>query len=549
VSGRLGDEIAGLRACVRAGLLGPEPPWRLAGMARAASRFGPVGAVVTIAALRYPRRTALVDELGTLTYAELDRRSNAIANGWRARGLRAGDGVGILARNHRGLLDAVFAAAKCGARIVLLNTDFAGPQLREVAAREGIGLLVHDDEYAAAIGGLALPFGAWRAWLDESGGPADTLSALIESGDTGMPTAPGAHAKVVILTSGTTGTPKGATRSDPKSLVPFAGLFGKVPFRGREVTECCVPMFHALGFAHALLAVGLGSTLIVRRRFDAATTLESLAAFGVTALIVVPVMLARMLDVDSQPTRRRDLSKLRIVFVAGSQLGATACLRATEAFGPVLYNLYGSTEVNYATIATPEELAAEPGCVGSVVRGAEVRIVGDDRRPVPAGVTGRIFVGNGFKFAGYTGGGTKDSIEVHDDSGGSRRLFDSGGSRHLVASGDVGHFDSAGRLFIDGRDDDMIVSGGENVFPGEIEEVLAAHADISEAAVVGVPDDEYGQRLRAFVVATDGASLSEQHVKDHVRANLARFKVPRDVVFVDALPRNPTGKVLKRALS
>jgi fatty-acyl-CoA synthase len=530
VIGRLGDELAGLRACVRAGLLGVEPPWRLAEIVRAGGRFGPVGAVVTIAALRHGERTAVVDELGTLTFAELDRRSNAIANGWRSRGLRAGDGVGILARNHRGLLDAVFAAAKCGARIVLLNTDFAGPQLREVASREGIGLLVHDDEYASAVTGLELRFGAWRAWLDEPSEAPDTLAALIAAGDTARPTAPGEHSKIVILTSGTTGTPKGATRSDPKSLTPFAGLFGKVPFRGREVTECCVPIFHALGFAHALLAVGLGSTLVIRRHFDAAATLESLAAHRATAMIVVPVMLARMLDADPEPRTHRDLSALRIIFVAGSQLGAAACLRATEAFGPVLYNLYGSTEVNYATIATPDELAAEPGCVGSVVRGAEVRIVGDDGHPARTGVTGRIFVGNGFKFAGYTGGGTKDSIDG------------------LVASGDVGHFDSAGRLFIDGRDDDMIVSGGENVFPGEVEEVLAAHPGIREAAVVGVADDEFGQRLRAFVVVA-GESMSVQDVKDHVRANLARFKVPRDVVFVDVLPRNPTGKVLKRALS
>jgi fatty-acyl-CoA synthase len=524
VIGRIADELAGARACVRAGLLMVEPPTRLARIAQAAKRFGPVGAVVTVAALRHGSRTALIDERGTLTFNDLDRRSNAIANGWRSCGLRAGDGIGILARNHRGLLDAVFAAAKCGARIVLLNTDFAGPQLREVAAREGIDLLVHDDEYTSAVHGLGLRFGAWRAWLDDIGTPPDSLDALIATGTTAMPAAPGAHATVVILTSGTTGTPKGAMRSDPKSLTPFAGLFGKVPFRGREVTECCVPMFHALGFAHALLAVGLGSTLVVRRHFDAAATLESLVAHRATAMIVVPVMLARMLDVDPSPKHH-----LRIVFVAGSQLGAAACLRATAAFGPVLYNLYGSTEVNYATIATPDELRAEPGCVGTVVRGARVRIVGDDGRPLPAGVTGRIFVGNGFRFAGYTGGGTKDVIDG------------------LVSSGDVGHFDSAGRLFIDGRDDDMIVSGGENVFPGEVEEVLAAHPGIREAAVIGVADDEYGQRLRAYVVA-DGP-LGVQDVKDHVRANLARFKVPRDVVFVDALPRNPTGKVLKRALS
>ncbi|WIM86782.1 AMP-binding protein [Candidatus Mycobacterium wuenschmannii] len=525
---RICAELASARACVRAGLLGADPPHRLAAIALAANRFGPVGGIIRIAALRHGTRPGLIDERGTLTFAELDRRSNAVANGWRAQGLRAHHTVGILARNHRGLLDAAFAAAKCGARIVMLNTDFANPQIREVAAREGIDLLVHDDEYTDTATDIAFAFGTWRAWADDA--ESDRLDALIDGGDTRLPPRPAAHSKIVILTSGTTGTPKGATRSDPRSLTPFGGLFGKVPFRGREATECCVPMFHALGFAHAMLAVGLGSTLVVRRKFDAVATLESVATHRVTAMIVAPVMLARLLDADATPRAHRDLSALRIIFVAGSQLGSALCIRATRGFGPVLYNLYGSTEVNYATIATPDELAAEPGCVGSVVRSATVRIIGEDGREQPTGSVGRIFVGNGFRFQGYTGGGTKDSIDG------------------LVASGDVGHFDERGLLFIDGRDDDMIVSGGENVFPGEVEDVLASHAHVREAAVIGVPDDEYGQRLRAFVALRAGVELAEQDVKDFVRANLARFKVPRDVVFVDALPRNPTGKVLKRSL-
>jgi len=165
------------------------------------------------------------------------------------------------------------------------------------------------------------------------------------------------------------------------------------------------------------------------------------------------------------------------------------------------------------------------------VRGSVVRLYDDAGRPLDQpGVTGRIFVANTMQFEGYTGGGTKDVIDG------------------LMSSGDVGHFDEAGRLFIDGRDDDMIVSGGENLFPGEIEELLTEHPEIVEAAVIGVPDDDFGQRLRAFVVRRDGAALDEEAVRAHVRANLARYKVPRDVLFIDELPRNPTGKVLKREL-
>jgi fatty-acyl-CoA synthase len=377
--------------------------------------------------------------------------------------------------------------------------------------------------------GVDPPHGRFRAWADERG--EDTLEALIADGSRKPPPKPGVAPKIIILTSGTTGTPKGAPRAEPRSLSPIGGLLSKVPFHARESTECCAPLFHALGFAHAMLAVGFGSTLVVRRRFDPQETIDSLAEHHASAVIVVPVMLQRMLDLGEEARAGRDFSSLRIIFAGGSQLGAELCKRTLAAFGPVLYNLYGSTEVAYATIATPADLEAEPGTVGGVVRGTVVKILDPDGHELPTGTTGRIFVGNAVQFEGYTGGGTKEQI---------------GG---LMSSGDVGHFDAAGRLFIDGRDDDMIVSGGENVFPAEIEELLAGHEAIEEAAAIGVPDEKFGQRLRAFVVLRPGARLTEDQVKDYVRDNLARYKSPREVVFVDELPRNPTGKVLKRELA
>src|SRR5581483_6428052 len=238
-----------------------------------------------------------------------------------------------------------------------------------------------------------------------------------------------------------------------------------------------------------------------------------------------------IVDVGEDEIKKRDTSALRIIFVSGSALGADLAKRAMKAFGPVVYNLYGSTEIAYATIATPEDLEVEPGTAGKVVRGSIVKLFDEDGKEVPAGESGRIFVGNFSQFEGYTGGGNKDMLEG------------------LMASGDVGHFDSEGRLFVDGRDDEMIVSGGENVFPAEIEELLGAHESIREAAAIGVDDEKFGQRLKAFVVLCDGAKLSEDDVKSYVKENLANYKVPREVVFLDELPRNPTGKVLKRELA
>jgi len=527
---RAGDEAYFAALCVRSGVVGLEPPRRVAKMLLEFERYGLLGGSIAIGAIRDGDRAAMIDERGALTYAQLHENSSAIANAWRDRGFEPGEGVAILARNHRGFLEAVFAAAKCGARTVLLNTSFAGPQIREVAEREGTDLLVYDDEYAEVLEGIDdPPRGRFRAWADEPG--HDTLDALIEEGDGRAPPRAGTAPRITILTSGTTGTPKGAPRGEPKSLGLLGGLLSKVPFRAREVTELCVPMFHALGFAQAVVGVGLGSTLVVRRRFDPEETLRSIERHRPTAMVMVPVMLQRTLELGGEKIRQHDTSSLRIIFVSGSALGADLARRAMDAFGPVIYNLYGSTEISYATIATPEDLRDQPSTVGKVVRGSVVKILDENGNELPPGETGRIFVGNLSQFEGYTGGGSKEQVG------------------RLMSSGDIGHFDDRGRLYLDGRDDEMIVSGGENVFPAEVEELLGSHEQIDEAAAIGVDDEKFGQRLKAFVVLREGASLSEDEVKDYVKQNLARYKVPREVVFVEELPRNATGKVLKRELA
>jgi acyl-CoA synthetase (AMP-forming)/AMP-acid ligase II len=203
----------------------------------------------------------------------------------------------------------------------------------------------------------------------------------------------------------------------------------------------------------------------------------------------------------------------------------------------VVYNLYGSTEVAWVAIAGPKDLLEAPGTAGRPPRGTEVKILGDDDRPVRQGETGRIFVRNSMLFEGYTGGGAKDMVDG------------------MMATGDVGHMDEQGRLFVEGRDDDMIVSGGENVFPQEVEETLAKHEKVVEAAVVGVDDEKWGQALKAFVVTQPTSSagtgkrgIDEKALKKYVKDNLAGYKVPQRIVFVDELPRNAAGKVLKREL-
>jgi fatty-acyl-CoA synthase len=333
------------------------------------------------------------------------------------------------------------------------------------------------------------------------------------------------------LTSGTTGAPRGASRHQPRSLDPAAALFSRIPLRARETTVIAAPLFHSWGYAHFTLGLALSSTLVLHRRFDPEQALASVARYQASVLVVVPLMLQRLLELGPETIARYDTSSLRVIAASGSALPGELALRVMDTFGDVLYNLYGSTEVAWATIASPEELRSAPGTAGTPPRGTQVRLFdadGSERRA--PGETGRIFVTNEMVMDGYTSGDGKTELQG------------------LIATGDVGYLDDHGRLFISGRDDDMIVSGGENVFPSEVEDLLAEHDAIEDVAVIGVADEEFGERLRAFIVLKEGSELDGETVKDYVRANLARFKVPRDVVFIDELPRTATGKVLKREL-
>lgn len=531
LAGRTAAEAHGVAMVLKAGMVGPEPPWRLAEIAKVVVDRGALGAVSSVLAIRNGDRRAVVDERGSLTYAELDKRAEAIARAWHRRGIKAGTGIGILCRNHRGFLDAMLASTKLGARALLLNTDFAGPQAVDVCAREGVEAIVADEEFAAVVGGVDAPLGHYTAWTDDLGalGP-DHLDTLVGSEIEEALPKPDSDFRITILTSGTTGTPKGAPRSSPNSLSGIGAFLSKVPLRAGGVTYVAPPMFHALGLAGAMMALALGSTVVTRRRFDPAEVWTSLRDEHCTALIAVPTMLRRLLDTDADAETHPSLPDLQVVLVSGAQLEGALATQALERLGPVVYNLYGSTEVAYATFATPQDLVEAPGTVGRPPFGVTVCLYDDAGHEVLAGKTGRVFVANEDQFGGYTGGGGKEVIDG------------------LMSTGDVGHFDADGRLWIDGRDDEMIVSGGENVFPREIEELLAAQPSIVESAVVGVSDDKFGQRLRAFVVVRHGHDLTEDTVKAVVRENLARYKVPRDIVFLDELPRNPAGKVLKREL-
>ncbi len=526
---RASIELRSVRALQRAGAIGLEPPQKMRQTIGALRGYGPFGAAPRIAAIKHGALPAIADDRGEITFAEFDDQVNRLANAVRARGLGAGSTLGILCRNHRSPLIAAFAASRVGMNAVWLNTAFSPRQAKEVAEREGVDLLVHDVELADLVADVEFPHGSFACGHAD---PADDeLDRLIATGGTDTPPPPEKPGRIVLLTSGTTGTPKGAPRAEPKSLSVPGALLERMPMRSAEASVIGPPLYHGTGLIIALLSISLGSKLVLRKKFDAEQFLADTAAHGATTWCVVPVMLQRVLALGEEGVGKHDLGALRVVFCAGSQLPAEVGIKAMDLLGDVVYNLYGSTEVSVATLATPEDIRAAPTSVGKPALGSRVRIIDEQGGPVPQGTTGRIFVGATMPFEGYTGGGNKETVDG------------------LMSTGDVGHFDAAGRLYIDGRDDEMIVSGGENVFPREVEELLVTHDAIDDAAAIGVEDPDFGQRLRAFVVASDGADVTAETVQAFVKDNLARYKVPREVVFLDELPRNPTGKVLKRELA
>ena len=525
-------QVSTLVALGRSGVVQPYSPKVLAGLARVLSQHG-VGFAGGFGAMamRAPGSTAVIDELGSLTWGEIDERTTRLGNALLRNGVHEGDSVAVLCRNHRGFIDISVALAKVGADILYLNTAFAAPQMGEVCEREKPVAIVYDEEFTKLVDDSGVDVQRIVAWTDGDAEDVEhpVLEKLIEQGSTEAVPVPDHTTAPVILTSGTTGTPKGAPRSEA-GMDAAGALLSKIPLRYGWTCHIAAPLFHTWGWAHLNLAMLLGTTMVLTRKFDPEHAMELVEEHECDSLVVIPVMLQRMMRLDDEVLDAHPMRTLKAVCASGSALPGDFSKAWMDRFGENLYNIYGSTEVAWATIATPEDLRTAPGTAGKPPYNTVVKLFDESGEEVPQGEVGRIFVGNSMLFAGYTGG-TEESKEVIDG---------------LMSSGDLGRFDDDGLLHIEGRDDEMIVSGGENVFPKEVEDTISRHEAVDEVACIGVDDEEFGKRLRAFVVKK--GEVDEDTLKKHVKDNLARYKVPREVVFLDELPRNATGKILKKDL-
>ncbi|MGB8407516.1 MAG: acyl-CoA ligase FadD12 [Mycobacterium sp.] len=524
---RLSTTAGLVSTMARAGIIAPLRPDKYLRIAAAMARENMgITSGFASAAQRCPNRPGLIDELGTLTWSEIDRRSDALAAALQS--LPSAKVIGIMARNHRGFVESLIAANRIGADVLLLNTSFAGPALAEVVSRENVDVVIFDEEFTATVDRAVEGRRVTRivAWTDRDD-HGHTVEGLIAEYAGLTPKRSGVKSRVILLTSGTTGTPKGAKHSGggPETL---KAILDRTPWRAEETTVIVAPMFHAWGFSQLAFAASMACTIVTRRKFDPKATLALVDKYQATGLCVVPVMFDRIMELPDEVRGRFSGRSLRFAAASGSRMRPDVVIAFMDQFGDVIYNNYNATEAGMIATATPADLRAAPDTAGRPAEGTDIRILDADFHELPTGEVGTIYVRNSTQFDGYTSGATKD---LHHD---------------YMSSGDIGYLDAAGRLFVVGRDDEMIVSGGENVYPIEVEKTLSTHPDVAEATVLGVDDEQYGQRLAAFVVLS--GDTTPDALKAYVRENLANYKVPRSITVLPELPRNSTGKIDRREL-
>lgn len=508
------------RALLRCGLLAPPGPAAAVRLLREVRRAGTNPyTLLAVAAARWPDRAAIVDDDGVLDYREVQSAAESVARRLVHDGAGPAHAVGILCRNGRGFLAGVFGAALVGADVVLLNTDFRTDALAAALSAHGVKTVVADDEFAARV--------------DAAGESVSLVDpARITAADDDPRPAVARSGRIVLLTSGTTGKPKGVPRSPRmrSAVGVWVTILDRTGLHTGARISVAMPMFHGLGLGMLMLTVGLGGTVLTHRRFDAEAALAQASLHRADAFTAVPVVLARIMDLPHAVRARNPVPALRVVMSSGDRLDPSLGQRFMDAYGDILYNGYGSTEVGIGALATPADLRDAPETVGKPVAGCPVAVVGDDDKPVGPGVIGRIFVGGELAADGYTGGGAKAVVD------------------NMTSTGDMGYLDGSGRLYIVGREDDMIISGGENVYPRAVENALAEHPGVADNAVIGVPDQRFGHRLAAFVVPATDSPVDETALREYLHDKVSRFEQPRDIHIVSSLPRNPAGKVIRNQL-
>lgn len=486
-----------------------------------------------------PSKPALIWRGRTTTWAELDSRIDRFASGLLRRGVGRKQSIVVMMKNRQEMVELGTAAVRAKGATVAISWRSTAKELVYLATHSGARGMAIEPEllpvYEQAKSELPRGFFVLVAGKDAPAGMTP-LDAVLDEEPQRIDAEPADEddGATIIYTSGTTGKPKGAVRKYPKDTMIAAFRFiNETPMRVDDVHLVTAPLYHSTAFGFLALSHILGNTAVIMDEFKPETFLQLVDEHGVTTTACVPTMLHRVLELPEETRKKYDTRSLRAVFSGGAPLPAPVATDFMDAFGDVLFNFYGATETGLVTLAKPEDLRHAPGTIGKAIPGNEIRLLDDDKKDVGEGMVGELYVKNKLLVVGY-----------HQDDDATRDSMVSG----FFSVGDLARRDRDGNYFIEGRKRDMVISGGVNVYPAEVEGVLESHPDVAEVAVVGIPDREWGERVRAFVVRRDGSTVDEGALKVYARERLAGPKVPRDFVFLDVLPRNPTGKVLKREL-
>ena len=493
----------------------------------------------------HPERAAVVEDAGTTSFAELAASSEAMARGLWALGLRRGDGLAVVVANRTTFFACHLAAMSAGLYMIPINTHLAPSEVADILGDCDAAALVVDADLAELCASVrADGIGPDHCFADPSADGFTPLDELIELGRSSPPLPAGLGAGTTMMyTSGTTGHPKGVRRRLPEgdandvygsAAAVYCQGFGMTP--GPGVHLVCGPLYHAGPSASATAALHAGHTLVLMPRWDPETCLAMIEQHQVTSTQMVPTMFHRLLALPDEVRQRYSLTSLESVMHTGAPCPMPVKAELMEWLGPVVYETYGGTE-SVATIATPRRWLQKPGTVGRAIHGITLHILDDEGHELPPGEVGQIWVENT----------NAPAAEYYKDPAKTRGMR----RGSWVTLGDVGYVDDDGFLFLRDRAVDMIISGGVNVYPAEIESVLLQCPLVGDAAVIGIPDEEWGESVLAIVEPAEGVDaddLTAEAILAHCATRLARFKLPRRIDFVDALPRLASGKLQKRLL-
>jgi long-chain acyl-CoA synthetase len=479
-----------------------------------------------------PDAVALIAGDGALTFGELDARSNRLAQALRAAGVGFGDRVAFIEKNGLEFFEVVCALSKLGAIVVPVNWRLAAPEIRHIVQDAGARLAIVGAEFFAAaedLGARVVAIGDHPRWPHYE----DWLAAY-PAEDPCVTTGPDDIA-FLMYTSGTTGAPKGVMLTNDNYFCKATGIADKWRFDGDSVNLAVMPMFHMAGSGWALVGLCEGASTVVLRDVDPAAILEAIARHGITNMLLVPVVIQRLLATPG--VESTDFSALRAIVYGASPITDDVLVKALERFGCDLLQVYGMTETTGSITQLDEHDPEMLRSCGKPFPWVEVRVVDPTfpaGRDVATGTVGEVWTWSRQNMRGYWNNPAATAEAITADG--------------WLKTGDAGYLDGEGYLFLHDRVKDMIVSGGENVYPIEIENVLMTHPEVGDVAVIGVPDATWGEAVTAIVVPADGFSPTEAELIAYARDRLAGFKLPKSVAFADTLPRNPSGKLLKRAL-